>query len=274
MAESKENLLKLVDFIENLANQPYNEWFKKDLLRALSGGNTIRIEDHPKLTEIYEHCINGILVKHANEFYKDFALTNLIPSLEKDFIRMEQFRRSDSFEDFCIAAFQQLEAIVNFLADKSLQIIIEKRKKDLVDVKGTKGKNKGSNLTLLQLIFDEGQEQVDLINKLSQPIVQWSFLSKFKAVLFRYYFNDKVNSYVFRSNFFIGYYLYQMRNLNHRGGLPTEKQTEVINNIKSNPQRYFIRFLSFLEEFTEAIDKNLQQGKTEVKARPVITGPT
>ena len=71
------------------------------------------IMDDERLNQIYEYCIEKIIQNQAEEFYKDFPIPTLIPTLVKDYVRMESFRRKDSFGDFCLALYQQIECVTH-----------------------------------------------------------------------------------------------------------------------------------------------------------------
>ena len=50
--------------------------------------------------------------------------------------------------------------------------------------------------------------------------------------------------------------LYQSRNLNHRNGFRTDKQQKIIDKVVSESDRYYYKFLAFLEDFTSKINNN------------------
>ena len=106
-----------------------NPEFNTELRKALEitpSAMSISI-DEGKLDNIYEYCIEQILKKQANEFYQDFPIKSIIPSLVDDFVRMESFRRKDAFGDFCLALYQQIECITNCICENSkLNQIAEK----------------------------------------------------------------------------------------------------------------------------------------------------
>ena len=54
-------------------------------------------------------------------FYKDFNLPSINDELCNDYVRMEQYRREDNFEEFCMAMFQQIELIVNTLSNNNIE---------------------------------------------------------------------------------------------------------------------------------------------------------
>lgn len=83
-------------------------------LKIESSANVVLDHDE-RLDEIYELCIEKIIRKQGEEFYADFPITSLCPTLAYDYNRMERFRRKDDFGDFCLAMYQQIENITNYI---------------------------------------------------------------------------------------------------------------------------------------------------------------
>lgn len=253
----KENLNKLIDFVLELSELNENVWFKDELSNKLLSKKTTNISSK-QLDEIYEHCLNNIIIDHAERFYSDFKLSSLKEKLIFDFIRMERFRRDDKFEDFCLAVFQQIEGIVNELST----IELKEKFIEFLNIKTHKTKNKLTGIyedqTLWQLIFYPGLNNENLSKKISKQISEWDFLERYKLILYFYYFKEKIHNYNdFQMVYFLGNELYQSRNLNHRGGTPTEKQKITIEKVTSNSQKYYFKFLGFLEDFTTRINLNI-----------------
>ena len=113
MAQNREQLEKLLQFLDSLIKEPGNEWFIEELSKLIIREDHYQHLPKSKIDDIYELCIEKILRKQAEEFYKDFPIKSIIPTLVEDFVRMEHFRRKDMFEDFCLAMFQQIECICN-----------------------------------------------------------------------------------------------------------------------------------------------------------------
>ena len=116
---NKEYLKKLLDFLQRrILSNPTNHWFAKDLYKVLAPVSDARISD------IYEQCIESILQQQAAEFYKDFVIADIRQQLISDFVKMEHWRRRNNIQEFCMALYQQIEAITNYLgADKNLNLI-------------------------------------------------------------------------------------------------------------------------------------------------------
>jgi hypothetical protein len=253
----KGNLEKLIDFVIEISKLKENSWFKVDLSRKLLLNNSSELSSS-QLDEIYEHCVCKIINEHAQRFYSDFKLFTVKEKLIQDFIRMERFRRDDNFEDFCLAVFQQIEGIVNNLST----IEIHENFLKLLYSKTHKIRNKSTGVyedqMLWQLILYPGLSNEDLIKKTSKQLSEWDFMERYKLILYFFYYNQRIYNYQdFQMNYFLGNELYQSRNLNHRGGTPSEKQKITIEKVKTNSHKYYFKFLGFLEDLTTKINSNI-----------------
>ena len=116
---NKEYLKKLLDFLQSrVLSNSANKWFANDLYKLLAPVSDARISD------IHEQCIESILQEQAVEFYKDFTILDIRPQLITDFIKMEHWHRRNNIQEFCMALYQQIEAITNFLGeDENLNLI-------------------------------------------------------------------------------------------------------------------------------------------------------
>jgi hypothetical protein len=258
---NKGNLLKLIDFIDELTTFPGNEWFCENLKSKLIAKTQASLPSY-QIDEIYEYCLQKIIKEHSEQFYHDFKLINIKPRLIGDFVRMESFRRADNFEDFCLAAYQQLELIISTLIILPEFTKYFKENKDLpailkYDTATGKFIRRG-NQTIGKLIFLTG-DQVKINTQIDAPIQSWFFIHKYRAVLYYYYFNKelKTNPDLFDRIYDIGNYLYQGRNLNHRGSVQSQYQQNIIDNIIPNQHKYYFKFLGFLEDFITTINKNI-----------------
>jgi hypothetical protein len=255
----KKSLNKLIEYIDELSHLPGNEWFNEKLKSMLTDKSSVEPNIN-QLDEIYEYCVQKIIKEHAEQFYNDFKLSNIKAKLIYDFIRMEKFRRDDNFEDFCLAAYQQLESIINELikSSKFLEYIIENKDIPAIlkfDTVAGKYIRRG-NQTVGKMIFLTG-DQTKINNYLNGSIQNWFFNHKYRAVLYLYYFNTeiKANTDQFDRIYDIGNFLYQGRNLNHRGAVQSQYQQEIIDDLIPNQHKYYFKFLGFLEDFISAINK-------------------
>jgi hypothetical protein len=261
MKVKRNNLEKLIALIAEISNQPENEWFKNELIKKLNIDGTDN--NSSTINEIYEYCIKLILRDHATKFYASFKFEDLKDNLVADFIRMEQFRRDDNFEDFCLAAFQQFEAIVNRLSSEPLFIEYIKVNKDLpaflrYDSTSKTFVRKGND-KISSLIF-QTNETVKLESFYKKPLNEWFFTQKYRAVLYYYYFDTsvKINSEFYDSLYNTGNFLYQGRNQNHRGSTPTQYQQSILDKLIPNKHKYYFKFLGFLEDFVSTVNSNIR----------------
>ena len=252
---NKQELIKLINFIVEISNIPENIWFKNDLASRLLPKSSSQLTGKNEINEIHEYCIKQILQEQARMFYKDFKLIDINEILCKDYVRMEQFRREDNFEEFGLAMFQQIEQIVNRLCTSSLESYVRENWNTylLNWVNKNDGAIKGK--LLWQFIFNYNLNQEELVNKINKPIDCWDFNEKYKSVLVFYYFNKIIKSYKefdLVSNSI--YELYQVRNLNHRGGKKSQKQLEITGKIAERKSRYYFKFLGIFEDFVSKVN--------------------
>jgi hypothetical protein len=262
MEIEKEKIEKLILLLKEIADQPGKEWVRDSILKTiLNSENSISPNQIPReISEIYELCIKSIIKEQAEKFYENFKLNDLKEKLIHDFIRMESFRRNDNFEDFCLAAFQQVEGIINYLSSNDNYEIFIKLYKEKTHKSKNKITEKYEDQMLWQLIFNPELTNEDLYKKINKPINEWEFASKFKLFLFIYYFKKKVyNKHDYDAVFYLGNELYQARNLNHRGGNQTDWQKSTIKKVKNESGKYYFKFLGFLENLTTKINENLNQ---------------
>ena len=177
---------------------------------------------------------------------------------------MEVFRSNGDFEDFCIAAFQQVENIVNMLVEKEyLKTYLDQNimTSAILYVDKSTGKTfkpEKITTTLGELLFSKGLA-TEILPIMEKRRTDWFFNYKLKAVLYYFYFKTelKYNASVFYLVFNIGNELYQSRNLNHRGGTKNDYQEDTIEKVLANKQNYYLIFSGFIGDFVMTINKNL-----------------
>lgn len=257
----KRNLEKLIDFVIELSQLNENSWFKEDLSRKLLSNSSSK-HSASQLDEIYEHCLYKIINEHAQRFYSDFKIFSIKEELIQDFIRMERFRRDDNFEDFCLAAYQQIELIISTLITSTEFSNYFKENKDLPAVlkyDNTTGEFiRRGNQTIGKLLF-QTSDQAKINIQITAPVQGWFFNHKYRAVLYYYYFNKELraNSDLLDRVYEIGNFLYQGRNLNHRGAAQSQYQQNIIDDLIPNQHKYYFKFLGFLEDFITTINKHI-----------------
>lgn len=127
MAQQKEHLQKLLLLVNNMANEPGNEWFKEELVATVKKfviSNKPKIEKPSDLRLIKDDTeqIRSHLEIRANvsidySFVKDERVKK---QLIKDNLRMENIRLDITkdeltrFYEFCINAFYQIEELINY----------------------------------------------------------------------------------------------------------------------------------------------------------------
>lgn len=258
MSENKQDLLKLLDFIIEISAMPNNNWFKNELVNKLVPLNSPKIGNNSEISEIHEYCIKKILQDQAKMFYKDFKLLNINNELFNDYVRMEQYRREDNFEEFCMAMFQQIELIVNTLSNNNIENYVKENWNTFLIswIDKNDGSRKGK--LLWQFIFNYKLTQEELEKKINKPIIEWDFNEKYKSVLVFNYFNKVLSNYKEFDLISNGIYeLYQVRNLNHRGGKKTQKQIEVTTKIKDSKSKYYFKFLGLFEDFVTKVNETI-----------------
>jgi hypothetical protein len=255
----KENLEKLLKLIEEISSDSDNLWFNQELAERFQNETSINNENI-LIKNIHEYCIKEIIKDQANKFYKDFKIQEIKETLIQDFIRMEQFRREDNFEDFSLAMFQQIENIVIYLYEKHTldKKVIASSNDYLTSIINSSSKEfyrntRGPKIGRFIMMKFRNENHFNILNE------KWFFNHKFRAVLYYFYYNEiiKFNTQSFDEIYNQGNNLYLIRNRNHRGMAPTDYQQKVYNEIIPSHNKYYFKFLGFLENFTSNINDNL-----------------
>lgn len=286
---TRESLEKLIEFISELASQNGNVWFAEKLVRKISDLDAQPITRRT-LSEVHERCIADIIQSQANGFYSGFSIANIKSCLIEDFIEMERFRREDNFKEFCYKINQQLEAIVNALCTKEMLCNIEDnldkkvysylaQANDEINSEGKPKKEKKVG-TLGELIFYNyiGKGQVlDRFGKSRR--IEWGFQNKIKALIYTIHFERELKQgkpfyqSTFNNKYWPAKEIYDIRNLTHRGPADyetsenEERKKERINSILSSKDKNYLKYLGYLLEFVDSIDRS-QQTKRHVKQWP------
>ena len=238
-----EKLKKTLDLIKVLAAK--NKDFEAELQKLYGGtssANTVLMDNvdlkdpistgNDKIDSIYELCVEKVLQEQAEQFYKDFPIEDIKDTLVHDYVRMEGFHRKDNFGDFCLALYQQIEGITNYLCnDSRLNSITQSMWTCSAYVKSEKDKEPkfnertGGEYQIASLIFPGYHQETGKFYAQEKSCLE----------LNKQYANDKMRIIIY----FIGYraacvnndyqnYLditdmfykiYQCRNLNHRGNM-------------------------------------------------------
>jgi hypothetical protein len=267
MSVDKESLAKLLRLVEEVAEQAGNEWFKAALKKYLD--KTVTTAD-PRIAEIYELCIGKVIDEQSAAFYKDFPLGQIKSQLIFDHARMERYRRENDIENFCLAAYQQLEYMVNHLANDSVGNYIQSHAQDVTHIAKNPDTNILEDQRLWESIFWKKMSTPKLQDKFYKGIKTWHFAEKLKAVTFYYLFSRDLSRYVtFNLLMADGTKLANLRNTIHRGSTPTPEQLKVAQEVKAAKERYYIRFLAFLDQFTGLIYNPVPPPLTVTAISPV-----
>lgn len=247
--QDKEKLKKLIDIFAELLKIEGNEWLIDAILEKIKSTSSIdEISKYSVIQDIHEHCIEEVIVKQANDFYKDFKLEDIKQELIKDFIKMEHERRRDDFENFSLCVYQQIENITNYIFEQNIKKIWDSEKNNIAIQYFDKRKQQQIQKTATQLIFGNAKD--------------WFSNVKFKALLYFYYFNKSIKVQIpFNALVDTFNEVYQVRNLNHRGSSPTDYQKQTLNAIKGNESKYYFKFYGFLEDFIKTINSNIKEQK-------------
>lgn len=263
----EDNKKAAIEKIYLLAKQDaeFNGELRKKLGIASSASSALINDD--RLNQIYEYCIEKIIRKQAEDFYKDFPIASIVSSLIDDYVRMESFRRKDNFGDFCLALYQQIENITNKICESSvLAEVTDKMWGHLAFVKTPEGqqepdiKDRTGKMDIANLIF-YGTSKSGLPNAVekSKKTLQNQYaIDKIRIIIYFYGFGTRLKSSDFDSFREITGLLndiYQCRNMNHRGNTLTQWEEETLNRIIPMKSLYYFKFLGCLAQYISFINK-------------------
>lgn len=234
----KIKLKKLVEIFDEILKIKENEWLVDDLLRMIEKNFKVNeLAKNSIIREIHEHCIEQVTENQAKDFYKDFPMEKIKNSLIIDFKKMEHERRRDDFYNFGLCLYQQIENITQHLfLGKDIQVLYEKNQNKIINDK--------KQQTLNSLIFRNSGDKFWYPNK------------KFVAILYFVVYKEDMqprNYYSITDLSFNFDEVYQIRNMNHRGGEQTEFQRKIVERIQNNESSYYLKFYGFLNRFVVEI---------------------
>jgi hypothetical protein len=126
MDEQKRDLKTLIDFVNDIANQKGNEWFKNALVKSLidnkENKDSFDTNIGSEIKKDTKKIINFLEINPSCSIDYSFIDHKLLRTrLELDNLRMENVRydlkEKDEMKrlyDFCINAFYQIENLINF----------------------------------------------------------------------------------------------------------------------------------------------------------------
>ena len=250
--------MSTIDKITRLTQQ--NAEFDMELRKQLkvASANSVLSEDE-RINQIYEYCIEEIIRKQANEFYKDFPLQSIKDTLIGDFVRMESFRRKDNFGDFCLALYQQIECMTNRLCEKKeLSDITEKMWGYPAYLKVEKGKelsiyNRSGDYTIASLLF---RDKTNAFQKSRKSLQTQYAIDKIRIIVYFLGYKAMMKGSDYDSFIEITLLLndiYQCRNMNHRGNSQNQWEKETFARIIPLKSLYYFKFLGVLAQYVEYI---------------------
>ena len=265
----EDNKKAAIEKIYLLAKQDveFNEELRKKL--GITSSASSAFIDDDRLNQIYEYCIEKIIRKQAEEFYKDFPIPEICEQLKSDFERMELFRRKNNFGDFCLSVYQQIENITNFVCENNdFNEVAQKmwsypaylRQKDGITPKLEERSHNidKPDYAIAHLLFvgkdDKGNP--NSLVKPGKPLREQYASDKIRNVIYFIGYKAEMLSWMytgFNDICNLLYELYQCRNLNHRGGNQSEKVESVINKIKPLESLYYFKFYGLLSQYVEFI---------------------
>lgn len=252
----KEQLERLLRFLnDEVIHEPANKWFVDKLCKLLPQ-QTLNQSENTLLLDIKEYCIEKILLEQAEEFYKHFPIDEIKPLLIKDFVKMEMWRRRDNLQEFCLALYQQVENIVNYIANVNkvsdvILSLISAPAYILSEAKNVSERNNESTYRIANLLFMK-----DAALKAHKIVAEQLALDKFRTI---YYFICKqgqikasqYDDFVRETDLLRD--IYFLRNQNHRGQKLADWEMPIDQRIKNYSTLYYFRFLDFLATFVKGI---------------------
>lgn len=185
------------------------------------------------------------------QLYEHFPIKEIIPQLTNDFIKMERCRRRNEFDEFCLAAYQQIECITNRIGDDpNLNGIAEKMFAYPAYVKDKKLDNRNGEYSIAKLLFNNNLE------KASMRVSEQFAIDKSKCIIYFIWYRGKMNYNDYNKFFKICSTIndiYQYRNKNHRGSKSTEYQNFTYRKIEPFISLYYLKIIGFIAEYIENI---------------------
>lgn len=262
MVRDKVKLRKLIDFISDIGSLQGNDWFVRELLCKISEKEAHKITGKT-INEVHEYCIKDVIRKQAEGFYSEFKIAEIKQRLIDIYVEMEVQWREDNFVLFFVSIYRQVELIVNHLYyQKELQGFLDGNcvQPALLaydyQIKNHKIKHNGPRI-----------KDVTWHGTTPKP----TFKSKFRAVLYFYYYKKELNDSAYYDVNLFGRKqlsdfnkifntlekIHIARNIVHEGSAQDGIGLSDIEELIANRVRYYSRFIGFLEDFMTTINKNL-----------------
>lgn len=291
MGQDKQQLAKLLSFVKAVYDNPENKEFSRGIqsliLQDIKVGKS---QWSDKIDEIYEYCLCKNLRNQAEDFYRDLpkVLMNEKAKLIEDYISMEEARRKDNFDEFGLHLYQQLEAIVNTLAnDEKLSEVVAKMMDqpakistyEMVKVDGKFTRqyfpalsvSKRYGVPIAELLYGkstENEKKKSILlseQKAMDKLVTIVYFIRFQAKLTDAYYQsqwkDDINTF---------WLIYAVRNHVHRGASMSIKQKDNYEIAIDNKSQSYLKFLSTLVSFVEGIEKAMNDNNGSLLSQELI----
>lgn len=265
MNTSKENAIEKI-YRLTLQDAEFNVALRKKL-KIESSANVI-LDNDERLDEIYELCIEKITRKQGEEFYTDFPIISLRSTLAYDYNRMERFRRKDDFGDFCLAMYQQIENITNYIcSDPVVGKVASKMWAYPAYIETGKGiiptleKRTGTYLIANLLFKGKTDGKPNYLFKSDKRLPDLTALDKMRNIVYFIGYKTEMKRSDYDSFIEICdllFELYQCRNTNHRHtGLPesSDRSKQTLDKIRPIKSFYYSKFHGLLSQYVEYVKK-------------------
>lgn len=269
MGQNKEELNKLLSFIEALTLQPGNEDFVAGL-RALLLSDTPGVEK-AKLDEIYEYCIERNSRNQATDFYKNFPIKELKNELIESYVLMESFKRRGDFLNFCAHLFKQIEGVANYICSLPEYQQIFTNLLDCPAIfkydKDSKPYRDPESISVAVLIYDAYGQTSDGKEKKNIALKKQSIQDKIKILMYLAGYVARLYSHSeFKAFGFNIFKLYLVRcEADHSGATRTEKQELIYREAVENPGKHYIEFMTLLNSVISKVSTGFQEKDTLFK---------
>ena len=267
MATELSYLTKLIDLInrDDDIHSKKRLWSFIGVLANKEVGALSDKEINRVLNEVHELNLEQIIKIQAYSFYNEFPINIIKQQLVNDFIEMEHCRRRDDFYRFCVAAYQQVENITNYIfKSRDLWNKTSETLRLEIPIYLNQEKQKWQ-FTLLSNLLYLKNSTIPVENEVSNYITNTNvnflkFMDKFKCVLYFNYFKDqRIHMQNWDSIYKMGYSLHLTRNRVHRGSIDLESQKFWLENIEYNKYNYYLLFSGFLADFVSKISLSLKK---------------
>ena len=120
--KDRDKLTQFVSIVDEILKIEGNAWLIDELLLTIENHATYaQLRKHPLITRIHEYCVEEIIEKQAEEFYKDFPIEEIKEQLIFDFKEMEHQRNRDNFWKFSLHIYRQIEHIMKYLVNEYIR---------------------------------------------------------------------------------------------------------------------------------------------------------